>query len=119
MTYRIELEGCINCGWCRRTCPTDTISFFLTGHRTHVIEPAGCIDCGICANVCPVHVISHDQAYVHDPVELEAAKQKARGWARRERQLKQQRRTRAEIAAQKVAAGHATAALVQVMAGTA
>ncbi len=109
MTFRIELEGCINCGWCRRTCPTDTIFFFLTRHRTHVIDPAGCIDCGICAKVCPVNVISHDAEYVHDGDELAAARQRARDWAKRERQAKLQRRARAEAEVRKVAAINAAA----------
>ena len=52
----IDLAGCINCGWCRRVCPTETIKYFSTGHRTHVVEPDGCIDCGICVPVCPVDV---------------------------------------------------------------
>lgn len=104
MTYRIDLEGCINCGWCRRVCPTDTIVFFITHRRTHLIEPEGCIDCGICAKVCPVNVISHDESYLHDTSELESAKQKARERARRDRQAKLQRRARAAAAADKVAA---------------
>jgi NAD-dependent dihydropyrimidine dehydrogenase PreA subunit len=98
MTYRIELDGCINCGWCRRACPTDTIRFFTTHQRTHVIEPQRCIDCAICAHVCPVNVIAFDPTYVHEPVELEAAKERARGWARKQRQLKEQRRVRAAMA---------------------
>src|SRR5438105_11084712 len=103
MTYRIELEGCINCGWCRRSCPTDTIHFFTTHHRTHVIEPEGCIDCAICAKVCPVNVISHDPSYVHDPEQLEAAKARARAWAGKQRALREQRRARARMAVRKLA----------------
>ncbi len=110
MAYRIDLDGCINCGWCRRACPTDTIRFFTTHQRTHVIDPRGCIDCAICARVCPVHVISFDPGYAHDAAELEAAKQKARDWARRQRGLKLQRRARAEAAAKKVAERRVAAA---------
>jgi len=104
MTFKIELEGCINCGWCRRACPTDTIHFFLTQHRTHVIDPTGCIDCAICARVCPVNVISHDPTYVHDPVDVSTAKDHARAYASRQHAAKLQRRTRAEAAVQRVAA---------------
>jgi ferredoxin len=111
MTYRIDLEGCINCSWCRRTCPTETISFFLTRHRTHIIEPSGCIDCGICVHVCPVNVITYDPTYEHNPTELEAAKEHARQWARRQRQVKLQRRARAEAAAKKVAAARTAIAV--------
>src|SRR6266699_2088451 len=98
MAYRIELDVCINCGWCRRSCPTDTIRFFTTHQRTHVIEPQGCIDCAICAHVCPVNVIALDPTYAHEPAELEAAKERARTWARKQRQLKEQRRARAAMA---------------------
>ncbi len=86
MAYRIDLGVCINCSLCRRACPTECISYFSTGHRTHVIDPAGCIDCDICARVCPVQCIDPDPTYVPEPAALEQAKDRARGWARRRRQ---------------------------------
>ena len=95
LTYRIAAEGCINCGWCRRACPTATIRFFATGRRVHLIEPDGCIDCAICARVCPVDVISFDRDYIHDPDALSAAKQRARDWAGEQHRLRQRRRERA------------------------
>lgn len=95
MTYRIAEQGCINCGWCRRACPTTTIRFFATGERRHLIEPEGCIDCGICARVCPVDVIAFDPNYQHDPAQREAAKVLARAWAGEQRRLRERRRTRA------------------------
>lgn len=85
MAYTIDLKACINCSLCRRNCPTDCISYFRTGHRTHVISPEGCIDCDICAQVCPVDCITVDQAYVPDPVRFEEAKESARQWARKRR----------------------------------
>ena len=88
MAYEIDLKPCINCGWCRRACPTTCIEYFATGRRTHVITAKDCIDCGICAQVCPVDCISIDEVYVHDPIELEAAKTKARAWAKDRRQKK-------------------------------
>lgn len=87
----IELAGCINCGWCRRVCPTETIKYFSTGHRTHVVDPDGCIDCGICAPVCPVQVIHDVAEYVVAPERLAAAKEKARAFAARERQARLER----------------------------
>lgn len=100
MTFQIDLKPCINCGWCRRSCPTTCIEYFATGKRTHVITAKDCIDCGICAQVCPVDCISHDPVYVHDPVELESARDKARGWARerRRRRLRTQ-----DVVAQRIA----------------
>jgi formate hydrogenlyase subunit 6/NADH:ubiquinone oxidoreductase subunit I len=80
------LKACINCGLCRRNCPTDCISYFRTGHRTHVIDAEGCIDCDICAQLCPVDCITIDRSYVPDPVKLESAKEIARQWARKRRQ---------------------------------
>lgn len=97
MAYEIDLKACINCGLCRKNCPTECISYFSTGHRTHVIDPAGCIDCDICARLCPVDCITVDSAYVPEPARLEAAKDSARAWARRRRQ--EQLATRAAVQA--------------------
>jgi formate hydrogenlyase subunit 6/NADH:ubiquinone oxidoreductase subunit I len=83
VAYVIDLEPCINCGLCRRACPTECIHYFTTGKRTHVIDPAACINCGLCAAVCPVSCITHDPLYHHDPVALAEAKLNAKMWARR------------------------------------
>ncbi|HZP57263.1 MAG TPA: 4Fe-4S binding protein [Dehalococcoidia bacterium] len=83
----IDLKRCINCGWCRRVCPTETIKYFSTGHRTHVVDRDGCIDCGICVKVCPVDCIVPD-AYEVPPARLEAAKSRAKAWAAQQRQMK-------------------------------
>jgi formate hydrogenlyase subunit 6/NADH:ubiquinone oxidoreductase subunit I len=84
----IDLAECINCGWCRRVCPTETIKYFSTGHRTHVVQPDGCIDCGICPPVCPVDCIRPVPDYVVSPEKLDAAKAKARTYAARQRRMK-------------------------------
>ena len=98
MAYVIDLEPCINCGLCRRACPTETIRYFTTGHRTHVIQPEGCINCDLCAQVCPVQCIHPDPAYVHDPEELSAARQRAKAWARARYERDQaQRRTARDL----------------------
>ena len=86
----IDLAACINCGWCRRVCPTETIKYFSTGHRTHVVEPDGCIDCGICVPVCPVDCISAVE-YEVPVVALAEAKTKAKAFAANQRQMKQNR----------------------------
>ena len=103
MAVRIELEPCINCGLCRRACPTETIHYFTTGKRTHVVEASGCIDCDLCVKVCPENCIVPDTAYVHDPVELEAAKERARNWARAQNVTKRAVRDRALAAIAAVA----------------
>jgi formate hydrogenlyase subunit 6/NADH:ubiquinone oxidoreductase subunit I len=104
----IDLARCINCGWCRRVCPTETIKYFSTGHRTHIVEFDGCIDCGICAPVCPVHCIDPVPAYIVPADKLEAAKDKARGYAANQRRMKLDRdaivqRTLAKLASGNVA----------------
>ena len=104
MAYVIDLKACINCGLCRRACPTETIHFFTTGKRTHVVEPAGCIDCDICVPICPEACIVHDDRYVHDPVELEAAKARAKTWAARQNEVRRRIRERAATAVAAVSA---------------
>ncbi|HET6616101.1 MAG TPA: 4Fe-4S dicluster domain-containing protein [Dehalococcoidia bacterium] len=86
----IDLADCINCGWCRRVCPTETIKYFSTGRRTHVVERDGCIDCGICTDVCPVNCI-HPDPYEVPADALEAAKGAARAHAAKTRRQKQER----------------------------
>lgn len=86
----IDLAACINCGWCRRVCPTETIKYFATGKRTHVVEKDGCIDCGICTSVCPVDCI-HPDPYVVPMDQLELAKGKARTYAAKKRRQKHDR----------------------------
>ena len=95
MAVTILLEPCINCGLCRKACPTETIHFFTTGKRTHVVDPAGCIDCDICVPICPEKCIVPDPAYIHEPATLEAAKARARDWAKRQNTLRQAIRDRA------------------------
>ena len=87
----IDLAACINCGWCRRVCPTETIKYFSTGHRTHIVEPDGCIDCGICTPVCPVNCIHPVPECTVAPAKLEAAKVTAKAFAANQRKMKQDR----------------------------
>lgn len=96
MAFRIDLGACINCGLCRRACPTECIHFFTTGRRTHVIDPAFCIDCGLCAGVCPMDCIERDPASVQHPATLAEAKQRAKAWARR--RFEQERAAKAAAA---------------------
>lgn len=87
----IDLHACINCGWCRRICPTETIVYFKTRHRTHVVEADGCIDCGMCVDVCPVNCIHPVADYTPPAEALAAAKEKARAFAAIQRKMKQDR----------------------------
>lgn len=105
MAVRIELEPCINCGLCRRACPTETIHFFTTGRRTHVVEPAGCIDCDICVPLCPEACIVPDLAYQHDAAELADAKTRAKTWAAKQNDTRRRMRERAAAAVAAVSPG--------------
>jgi formate hydrogenlyase subunit 6/NADH:ubiquinone oxidoreductase subunit I len=109
VAFVIELEPCINCGLCRRACPTECIHFFTTGRRTHVIDPASCIDCGLCAQACPVDCISHDPAYVHEPAMLAEAKQRAKAWARNRYERERAARAAAEALTRRLAGRAASA----------
>jgi ferredoxin len=86
----IDLTACINCGWCRRVCPTEAIKYFSTGHRTHVVNADECIDCGICPPVCPVQCI-HPVEYTVSAENLQLARTKAKARAARDRQRKLER----------------------------
>lgn len=88
MAYVIDQDNCINCWWCRRTCPTNTIHYFDQPNRKHWIDPEGCIDCDICAQVCPMDCITHDPEALPSAENLEAAKVRARQWAGDRRKLK-------------------------------
>ena len=102
MAYVIDQDRCINCWWCRRTCPTNTIHYFDQPNRKHWIDPEGCIDCDICAQVCPMDCITHDPAIAPQPQNLAAAKDRARAWAHQRRQGKLTVRAYAEAQVGKV-----------------
>ncbi len=104
MAVRIELATCINCGWCRRACPTEAIRYFSTGRRTHVVDMDWCIDCGICGPLCPVGSIFED-AYRPQEQQAGLAKAKARAWARRQYAVREERRTRVATALATLADG--------------
>jgi hypothetical protein len=48
--------------------------------------------------VCPENCIVRDETYVHDPLELAAAKARARGWAARQNSARTALRQRAAAA---------------------
>ncbi len=52
-----DVENCILCGMCQRTCPTDAISVDKAA-RTWTINPFRCIQCGSCARACPKKCLS-------------------------------------------------------------
>ncbi len=88
MTYRIELEPCINCGLCRLACPTGAIKYFSTGHRHHVVEDEWCIDCNICMPLCPIDCITSHPEVQPSAEQRERAVTRAHEFAHRGRELK-------------------------------
>ncbi len=48
-------DGCIGCGACESTCPTDAISM---AEDRFQVDPDVCIDCGVCEIGCPAGAIS-------------------------------------------------------------
>lgn len=103
----IDLTRCINCGWCRRVCPTETIKYFTTGHRTHVVDPDGCINCGICPPICPVDCIVAVEDYTVSPEHLAGARTKAKAFAANQRKLTLDRKSAVDRALANIAAGSA------------
>lgn len=103
----IDLSKCINCGWCRRVCPTEAIKYFSTGHRTHVVNADECIDCGICPPVCPVDCISDVPEYTVAPDKLAIAKEKAKAHAANQRRMKLDREALIARTLAKLEAAHA------------
>ncbi len=48
----IEIETCILCGICMRTCPPGAITVDRSG-RNWSISPFDCVQCGYCVEKCP------------------------------------------------------------------
>ena len=88
MAYVIDQTRCINCSWCRRECPTDTIHYFDQENRKHQIDPQ------------VLHRLRHLRAGLPDELhhppaggrahaeQLAIGKDRARTWARNRRKLK-------------------------------
>lgn len=87
MGYMIDQDRCINCWFCRRECPTETIRYFDQDNRKHWIDPAGCIDCDICARVCPVQCITPQPEERLGPEAMAQGRDRARAFYRERRQL--------------------------------
>jgi NAD-dependent dihydropyrimidine dehydrogenase PreA subunit len=78
--YVIAQADCINCGKCRRECPTETIRFFGQAEGKHWIDPMACIDCDLCARVCPMDCIDREPVPVVDVELITAARDQARSF---------------------------------------
>lgn len=52
-----EIKGCIGCGTCVETCPTDVIRQDVTTKKAFIAYPADCQMCHLCRMYCPVDAI--------------------------------------------------------------
>ncbi|MBC7351251.1 MAG: 4Fe-4S dicluster domain-containing protein [Thermogutta sp.] len=53
-----RIKGCIGCGTCVKTCPTDVIRLAPETHKAVIKYPADCQICHLCCMYCPVDAIT-------------------------------------------------------------
>ena len=65
-----NVDECILCGMCSRSCPTDSIVVDKPA-RTWAIDRFACIQCGYCTTVCPKKCLSMDPNYAPVAAKIE------------------------------------------------
>ena len=58
----IDVDRCILCGMCMRSCTTDCITVDRAA-RTWAIQPFQCIQCGYCVSECPKNCLTMEPTY--------------------------------------------------------
>ena len=58
----IQIENCICCGLCMRSCPSQAIRVDRKA-GTWTIERFDCVQCGSCVNVCPKKCLTMESGY--------------------------------------------------------
>ena len=53
-----KIQGCIGCGTCMETCPTDVIRKDPENKKAFIAYPADCQICHLCRMYCPVDAIT-------------------------------------------------------------
>lgn len=53
-----SIKGCIGCGICVKTCPTDVIRLNEKTKKAEIKYPADCQICHLCRMYCPVDAIT-------------------------------------------------------------
>lgn len=59
---RIQIENCISCGLCMRSCPSQAIQVDRKA-GTWTIDRFDCVQCGSCVNVCPKKCLYMEKGY--------------------------------------------------------
>jgi len=53
-----RIDGCIGCGTCVPTCPTDVLRLNERGTKVEIRYPEDCQVCYLCQMYCPVDAIT-------------------------------------------------------------
>ncbi len=53
-----KIDGCIGCGICIQTCPTDVIRIDPDSGKAAIVYPEDCQICHLCRMYCPVDAIT-------------------------------------------------------------
>ncbi len=53
-----RIDGCIGCGTCVKTCPTDVFRLDRKAKKAVIKYPADCQICHLCRMYCPVDAIT-------------------------------------------------------------
>ncbi len=53
-----KIKGCIGCGTCVKTCPTDVLRLDETTGKAIIAHPEDCQICHLCRMYCPVNAIT-------------------------------------------------------------
>lgn len=59
----IDIEDCISCGMCERSCPPRALKVEKPPKGTWSIERMDCIACGYCVRVCPKKCLHMNPGY--------------------------------------------------------
>jgi len=68
---QIDVESCILCGMCDRSCSTNCITVDKAA-RTWTIERLQCVQCGYCITVCPKKCLEMNPNYAPATTERKA-----------------------------------------------
>lgn len=53
-----SIDGCIGCGTCVKTCPTDVIRLSTKNGKAYIAYPQDCQICHLCRMYCPADAIT-------------------------------------------------------------